>query len=373
MKNIGWMLAVAGLSLAGCDKQESAEAGGAMGAQPPALVRVQEVVFEAVSPVDEYIAHVEPIQQVQVMAQVEGTIEEVNFEEGSRVKRGDLLFTLDAAPYKALVEQRAAELAQAKAALSRAEKYLKMISAVDGRSVAQADRDTAEANVAEGRAAVKKAEATLHQSEIDLGYTQITSPIDGRIGRALITRGNLVSPSTGPLATVIQVDPIRVVIAMPDAEYLTAFERYSSEEGYAPLAHVRLANGTVLPGEGAIAFDNNEMDASTGTMAVRLEFANPRRLLVPNAYVTALIQERNPPERVLLPTEAVMHGAQGAFVWTLTLEGTVQPTPVEAGAVMGARQVVLSGLKGGEQVVVAGVLSLRPGSAVTVMPAGAAK
>ena len=371
MKKSGWILAVAaGLGLAGCEKKE---ASGAADGMPAPSVRVVETALEEVNPVVEYIAHVEPVQQVKITAQVEGTIDEVHFQEGTRVKRGDLLFTLDAAPYQALVEQREAELAQARALQNRADKYLKMISAVDGRSVSQSDRDMAEANVAEGSAAVKKAEAALHQAQINLGYTRITSPIDGRVGRALITRGNLVSPSTGPLATVIQLDPIRIVIAMPDAEYLAAFERYSSGQGYDPLVHIRLASGTVLPEEGEIAFDNNEMNAATGTMAVRLNFSNPQRLLVPNAYVTAMIQEHNPPKRVLVPSDAVMHGNQGAYVWMVTDDGTVQPAPVELGAVVETRQIILSGLDGGERVVVAGVLNLRPGTPVKVLDAEASK
>lgn len=369
MKKTGWLWVVAAVvaaGLSGCGK-EAAGGGvaGTTGAMPPPTVRIMETALEQASPVTEYIAHVEPVQQVDLMAQVEGTIQEVHFREGSRVQAGDLLFTLDSSVYEATLAQREAELEQARATLDRAEKYLTMIQAADNRSVSKSDLDTAEASVAEGRAAVQRAEASVRQAEIDLDYTQIRSPIDGRIGRALITKGNLVSPSSGSLASVVQIDPIRVVLAMPDSEYLTAFEKYSSEQGYAPLIKVRLANGTVLPAEGEIDFDNNQMNPATGTMDIRLRFPNADRLLVPHAYVTILIEERDVPMSILVPVESVMHNAEGAFVWTVSDENTVTPTPVEPGTVMGARQIIRSGLGEGQRVVLAGMQNLRPGAAVT--------
>ena len=218
---------------------------------------------------------------------------------------------------------------------------------------------------------MQNAEATLQQAKIDLGYTQITSPIDGRIGRALITRGNLVSPASGSLASVIQIDPIRVVIALPDAEYTTQFERYSSEKDYNPLVQVRLANGTVLPAEGEIDFDDNQMDRSTGTMAVRLRFPNPDRMLVPNAYVTAMVQDRRASQKILIPVEAVMHGENSTFVWVVKADNTAEQVPITAGAQIGERQIIESGLEPGQRVVYAGMQKVRPGA--TVSPVEAAK
>ncbi|MBN2163969.1 MAG: efflux RND transporter periplasmic adaptor subunit [Pontiellaceae bacterium] len=357
-------LAAFGLSLSGCSKQ-AAPAGA--GARPPAGVRTVSVKMEEVNPVSEYIAHVEPVQQVNLMAQVSGTIEGIHFDEGTRVTKGQLLFTLDAAMYEATLAQREAELAQELAALDRAEKFLAMLKSADNRSVSKSDLDTAEANMSEGQALVKKAEAAVRQAQIDLGYTKISSPIDGRIGRALITTGNLVSPSSGALATVIQVDPIRVVFAMPDAEYLTAFERYSNDETYAPRLTVRLANGVVLPGEGAIEFDDNQMNPATGTIDIHLRFDNPSRLLVPNNFVTVMVEERNAPDRIVVPVESILYGADGPFVWCVTAEHTAVPKPVVPGVVVGRRQIIESGLASGDLVVTAGVQSLRPGAPVSII------
>jgi membrane fusion protein (multidrug efflux system) len=373
MKKTGWMVAVVvaagvGFFLRGLMPAGGPPAGapGGYGAMPPPRVKVVETRLEKASPVVEYIAHVEPIQQVNLMAQVEGVVEEVHFQEGSRVEKGDLLFTIDPAPYEATLAQRRAELEQARAGLDRSEKFLAMLKAADNRSVSQSDLDTAEANTAENRAMLHKAEATLQQAEIDLGYTRITSPIDGRIGRALITAGNLVSPSSGSLATVIQIDPVRVVLAMPDSEYLTAFDQYSSDTNYNPHVRVRLANGMVLPDEGEIDFDDNQMNPATGTIAVRLRFPNPRRMLVANDFVTAMVQQNDAPMRVLVPVESLMRDADGAYVWCVNDDNTVEQVRVEPGATLGNRQIIESGLESGRRVMFAGMQKVRSG--MTVVP-----
>ncbi|MBN2704198.1 MAG: efflux RND transporter periplasmic adaptor subunit [Pontiellaceae bacterium] len=351
------------LSSPGAGSEMSAAAVMGGGGAPP-VVHVITVKKEQASPVRDYIARVEPVQQVSIMAQVAGTIEEVCFREGSRVAAGDLLFRIDSASYEAELAQRKAELAQAEATLEHAEKYLAMLKSVDDRSVSKSDLDAAVANESEGRALVQKAKAAVRRAEIDLEYTEIKSPIDGRVGRALITKGNLVSPSSGALATVVQLDPIRVVFAMPDSEYLTEFERYSNEEGYAPIVRVRLSNGVVLPAAGEIDFDDNQMNAATGTIDIRMRFPNADRMLVPNNFVNVLVQDGNEPERIVVPAEAVMHNADGAFVWTVTADNTVVAKPVSAGVHVGARRIIESGLDEGDRVVVAGVQKVQPGAMV---------
>ena len=381
MKTTGWIILVivavaagffVGKMVMGAKLGVEAVSAAIMGGGAPPAVKVVETSLEKASPVTEYIAHVEPIQQVNIAAQVEGIIEKVHFREGSRVKEGDLLFTIDPKPYQATVAQRKAELAQATAALGRAEKYLAMLNAADNRSVSKSDLDTAEANVMEGQAQVQNAEAVLKNAQIDLDYTQVKSPIDGRIGRALITKGNLVSPSSGALATVIQVDPVRVVFAMPDAEYLTAFQQYSNDESYNPSVRVRLANGDVLSGFGTIDFDDNQMNPSTGTIDIRMRFENPNRMLVANNYVTALVSDGNAPMKVLVPVDAVMYGADGAFVWTVGDGNVAVQVPVKVGAVLGAQQIIESGLNAGQRVIYAGMQSIRA-AGMPVTPIESAK
>lgn len=372
MKKTGWIVAVVVAAGVGYFVRGKLPAGAApaagpagWGAMPPPVVGVLETRLESASPVVEHIAHVEPIQLVKLQAQVEGVIEQVHFKEGSQVKKGDLLFTIDPAPYQARVAQRNAELAQAQAGLDRSEKYLSMLNAADNRSVSKSDLDSAEAGVSSGRALLQKAQAELQQAEIDLGYTQIASPIDGRIGRALITGGNLVGPASGTLATVVQTDPMRIVFALPDAEYLTALEKVGREAGTLPQVRVRLANGSELVGEGELDFDDNQMDPATGTIAVRMRFANPDRLLVANNFVTALIQERDAPQRVVLPVEAILRDGDGAYVWVLKEDDTAAQVRIVTGQVIGSRQIIESGLDGGERVVVSGTQKVRPGVALS--------
>jgi membrane fusion protein (multidrug efflux system) len=355
------------LVLSGCGKPSSGPRSGAPGTMPPPpVVRITEAKLEVANTVEEYIAHVEPIQRVDLMAQVSGVIKDMHFTEGSRVTEGDLLFTIDSAIYEATLSERKAELAQARAALDRAKKFLAMLVAADNRSVSKSDMDGAEARVAEAEAQVMRSEAAVKQADIDVGYTRIYSPIDGRIGRALITKGNLVSPSSGPLATVIQVDPIRVVFALPDAEYLTAFERYSIDAEFDPRVTVRLANEVVLPDAGTIAFDDNQMNPATGTIDIRMQFPNPKRLLVPNNFVTIMVSENSDRRKVLIPSDAVLYGADGTYVWCMQDDKTVIQKPVVTGAMLGTRQIIESGLEAGARVVTAGIQNLRPG--ITVSP-----
>jgi len=373
MNKIMWIIAVliaasVGFWMRGMLPSGKAEAGRPAGrSMPPPSVRVMTTQLENASLAKAYIARVEPIQEVRITAQVEGMIQEVHFQEGARVERGDLLFTIDPAPYEATLTQRTAELEQASATLNRAEKYLEMLRAAENRSVSKSDLDTAEANAAEGRARVKIAEATVQQAKIDVGFTQITSPIQGRIGQALITRGNVVSPASGALATVIQVDPIRVVFGMPDAEYLTAFDHYSNNPGYKPDIRVKLANGMTLEDPGEIEFDDNQMNPKTGTIDIRLRFPNPRRLLVANNFVTILVSEADTPQKILVPSEAVVHDTDGAYVWTVDADNMSSQARVNLGAVIGTQQVIESGLELGVRVVVAGLQNIRPGVAVSII------
>ena len=166
-----------------------------------------------------YVGHIEPMQVVEARAQIDGYIETVHFKDGALVKEGELLFTIEQNKYKAQVALNKAALAQAQANLARAEKFYKRMKSADTRSVVQADIDNAESDLLQCKAHVQQAEAALNLSDINLNYTEIRSPINGRIGKATITKGNYVSPAAGPLAVIVQLTPIRAVFSMPDKEY----------------------------------------------------------------------------------------------------------------------------------------------------------
>ena len=239
-----------------------------MGEMPPPAVKALELKEAPLDVLDEYIATVEPVQQVMVKADVAGYLDAVHFSEGAMVKEGDLLFTVDQKRYMAMVEARQADLASSKAEMNRAEKYLERIQNA-GSSVSQTDKDQAIAIQLQAVANLKQAEANLNLAELDLSYSEIRSPISGRIGAALVTKGNYVDSGTGALATIVQLDPIRVVFSLTDRAYLNLRAKVLSGETAGLVAQARLPNGTVLPGIGKKDFDDNTMDPMTGTMAVR--------------------------------------------------------------------------------------------------------
>lgn len=390
--------------------------GGPVGPPPgagPGAGGPPEVVVEAVreGPNEipkEYIGNVDAIQAVDISAQVVGYIEEVHFEEGSLVEQGDLLFTIEQNQYKARVtlaqaalEQAEANLAGARADLDaakadlnaaeadlvRAEKYLKRLQSADERSVAQANMDAAisdekraksrvqqaKAQVDQGQAAVQQTKALVHEAEaeldlarIDLGYTEIRSPITGRIGKAVLTKGNYVGPSTGPLARIVQVDPIRVVLSMSDREYLSVIEEIQTTSGPALHTRLRLPNGGLFEGIGGWDFEDNEMNPETGTIAVYVRFSNKDRLLVPGSYVTVIMERIESDKVPIISEEAVMTDQQGHFVYVVDPDNQVERRPVTLGESYRGEQRVTSGLSIGERIVVAGIQKVQPGDKVEV-------
>ena len=335
---------------------------------PPPQVSVMVTEKRQVFPTKEYIARVEPISQVELQAQVSGYIEKVHFEEGSVVKQGDLLFTIDPAQYRATVEQREAELASSRATLSRTKKYLAMVKAADNRSVSQSDMDKAESDLLEAKARVKQAKAALKLAAIDLGHTRVTSPISGRIGRALVTRGNYVSPSSSTLTRIIQWDPVRVVFSMPDSAYLAMVSKKEQGMDERVDARIQLSDGTLLGRLGTSDFADNQMNPNTGTMALRLRFSNTDDRLVPNAYVKVVLQEQGREETVLLPQAAILPDRDGAYVWTLDTEGRATRTPVTPGETLGVNRIIESGLEPGQQVIVSGTQKVGNGMEVRPFP-----
>ncbi|NOU35577.1 MAG: efflux RND transporter periplasmic adaptor subunit [Kiritimatiellaceae bacterium] len=333
---------------------------------PPAAVTVQVLKEQSLQPVEEYIAKVEPVQQVTIRPQISGTIEAVHFKEGDFVKAGDRLFTIQPDSYWAAIAVREAELAQAEAALSRAEKYYDRIKSADARSISKTSLDTAESDCLQAKAAVKQTEANLNLARINLGYTEITAPISGRIGIAEITKGNYVTPASSALASIVQTDPVRVVFSVTDRAYLSLRQQILAGTASSLSAHVRLPNGTVLPVVGKKDFDDNMMSDRTGTMAVRFAFDNADGLLVAGGYVKVLLENPDAPQGIKIPQKAVLVDQQGSYVLTVDEAGKVSAARIKTGAQLGADVIVESGLKAGDHVVIDGVQKAVPGATVKV-------
>ena len=333
-------------------------------AEPVVIVRQVEK-FDASSVPSEYVGRVESIQSVSVKPQISGEIAKVCFKEGSVVKAGQLLFQIDPKQYEATVQLRKAELQQAEANLVTAEKYYKRVTAASERAVSATDRDTAEGNFLQAKAAVAQAKAALKLAQIDLGYCRITSPITGKIGRALYTKGNYVTPQITELASIVQMDPIRVSYPLPDRDYLDQLSLFK-EDGSVYNTSLILSNGEKYNVPGKRDFENNRVDQTTGTIMMRLRFANKDGMLIPGEMVRVFTNPVKSHIVNAVPQTAVMADEQGDYVYVINADNTARQARVTLGREFGELREVTSGVEAGENVAVAGLQRLRPGAKVRI-------
>ena len=336
------------------------------------------------NPATEYVGHVEPIQETDILPQIEGYVKTVCFTEGAFVRAGDVLFEIDQEQYEASRRLRYSEVRSAEAkvtvALSevdRAERYYKRLTSADDRGVTATERDTAETALASAKAALNAARAEVEQSkaaaaiaDFNMKHTVVRSPISGRIGKALRHVGDYVSPSKTPLAQVVQIDPIRVVFPITDKDYGAwqhAAERGGRELKDSRRLRLRLADGSEYGKTGVIDFGDNKVDRETATVVMHVSFANAAGALLPNAFVRVLSDESHPPRLLTVPSGAIERTAKGVHVWLLQADGTVKSAAVEVGATWKGLTVVAKGIDEGAKVVVAGGFKLRDGMKVNVV------
>jgi membrane fusion protein (multidrug efflux system) len=339
------------------------------------LVTVLAVTEAEVNPPTEHVGRVEAIQAVDLRARVQGYLEAVKFNEGSDVRAGDLLFTIEQAPYLASVNAARAKVASAQAALTNASQYLRRLQAVRSGGVSASDLEAAVSNELKAQALLQEAQASLEQDELDLGYTIIRAPIGGRIGRTAFTKGNLVGPDSGALARIVQIDPIRVVYSVSENDYAdvkTIHQDMSPEQLRQELVpRLKFSNGELYPRAGKLAFADNEVDADTGTIAVWAKFENPHGILLPGQYVTVLLSLSNPRRLPVVPQSAVQEDREGRYVFVVDGDNKVQQRRITTGAVVGVNWAVEAGLMAGETVIVQGVQKVRPGQVVETVFEGA--
>jgi RND family efflux transporter MFP subunit len=327
--------------------------GMGMGPMGPPAVKTITVAETLLDAADEYIAQVEPLQDVAVRPEVAGKIEQIHFEEGALVAEGDLLFTIDRSAYQATADAAQAEMMSAERRYDRLKK-------ADPRSVSATDLETAES-------AYLRAKAAYDLAMVNLEYTEIKAPISGRIGTAMVKKGNYVTPGMDHLTRIVQINPIRVVFSQTDREYL-AFRRLELSGAAAALeAAVELPDGSILPTIGKKDFDDNAINPNTGTIAVRYLFDNPDGLLLPGGYVTARLSNPAGEQGIKIPQRALLLDGDGAFVLTVDEAGTVGTARVEAGKQIGPDLIIRSGLKPGDRIITDGIQKAMPGSTVQVV------
>ena len=371
-----------------------AEHGALAQEQPAAAPPIVETAAVKLAPVtsqSEFVGSVVAAQQVALTARVEGFLDEVNFTEGSFVEADSVAFVIEKDTYEAAVEGAQAQLESATAAEASAQANLKLqdltlvrqqqllkTNAVSQSVVdqAQATRDGAQAQVDQANAQIALMQSQLRTAQLNLSYTDVKSPIAGRIGKANITEGNLVSPQSGPLATVVQTDPIRVVFSISDREYLDVVKALKPDNsGIAADAaafqpRLRLPDGTDYDQPGKIAFLDNTIDPATGTIAVYAEFANPELKLVPGQFVQVTVQAGESVELPVVPASAILQDQEGAYVFGLGEGNRAEIRRVTLGQRVGTDVAVSSGLAQGEMVIVSGIQKVQPGVAVTPQAAG---
>lgn len=317
---------------------------------------------------EKFVAHAEAMQEVDLLPQVDGYIKEIKFKEGDIVKAGSVLYVLDDERYRAVANQRKADLEAAEAEARRAERYWERMQKADARGITQKERDDAEAGADKAKAAVLQAKANLVVAEYDLKKAVVVAPISGQIGKTSAHVGDYVAPSKGALARIVQIDPIRVTFPLTDRAYIGW--RAALKKGKAPDYRMRLIlpDGSEYGEEGKWDFDDNEMSKDTATIIMRLSFPNPDRMLIPNSYVTLLTDRKVPPKMASIPQQAIFDltgGSQG--VWVLKDDETVEERVVEVREMSEGWSPVVSGLKLGEKVVISGTGKLSPGMKVKVV------
>jgi len=367
------MLSATGL-LAACGQSAAPPAAGQM--PPPAQVGVVTVSRTTVGLQTELPGRTEASRVAQVRARVAGILEKQQFTEGSEVRANQTLFQIDAAPYKAVLASAQAALAKAEANLTSAQaqaerfKPLAAAHAISDQDLiaAVAAQKLAEADVAAAKAAILSA-------QINVGYATVTTPISGRIGRALVTEGALVGQGEATqLALVQQINPMYINFTQPVADVLRLRAAIASgslkSAGGAEAAQVRIVldDGSVYPIAGKLLFSDLSVDPTSGQITLRAEVPNPKGVLLPGMYVRAQLQQSAVAGAMLLPQQAVQRSNQGDSVKVVGADGMVETRPVKIGSGKDGQWVVLSGLKDGEQVVVDGFQKMQGKAPVKPVP-----
>ncbi len=322
----------------------------------------------------------EPYREAEVRARVAGIVTSRLYEEGQDVKRGDALFQIDPAPLQAAYDSEAANLARAQASLSAAaDKLRRYADLVGDRAISERDHAEAAADERQARAQVALARANLQSAKLKLDYARVTSPIDGRARRALVTEGALVGEGQAtPLTVVQQIDPIYVNFAQPAAEVLRLQKqiRDGQLQGIEPdklRVRLLLPDGTEYARTGALSFADLAVDPGTDNVTMRALFDNPRRDLLPGMYVRVRLEQAINRDAYLVPRDALLRDASGAHVLVAGKDGELQAVAVTARNIQGPNWVVTDGLKGGERVVVENVSQLAPGQKIKPVERAAPK
>jgi membrane fusion protein (multidrug efflux system) len=343
------------------------------GGEPPPQRSVEVVVDEVVpAPYrssSKYIGRLLAHDDVEIQARVTGYLLSREFEEGSLVEVGDVLYTIDPSEYQAAMARAQAELASAVAAQANAERnYNRGLELLPRGAISQAEVDNLMARKLDADASIEAAQAQITSAQVNLDYTVITAPIRGRIGRSAASVGDLVGPNTGTLTTLVSIDPIEALFQVSEhifIEAITGSARYDRAADIEDIeVTLELTNGVLYPEIGRIDYIANRIDANTGTLEARARIPNPNRLLVPGQYVRVILTDPTSQRGLFMPQAAVQADQLGNFVLIVDAENTVVRRDVELGPRRDDLVRVRRGVEAGDRVIVRGLQQVRPGMQV---------
>lgn len=347
---------------------------------PAPAVGVIKVERKPVTETTEFIGRIQAVERVSLSARVTAFLDKRLFVEGSEVKKGDLLYRLERGPFEADVQSKQAGVKQAEAQLKNANLALERAEQLLAKAAGtRATFENAEANQQSQAAQLLAAQAALSESQINLAYTEIRAPIDGKIGRTSVTPGNVVSPGSGVLTTIVSQDPMHVSFSVPARTALVLRQRITAEGFDVVKVRIKLPDGRLYEQAGKLDFLDNSVSGNTDTLALRATISNPatigspqkgttggvNRELVDGAFVTVLLEGTQPVAALTVPRAAVLSDQSGDYVYIVDREGKAQQQHLKLGQSTPTFAVVVSGLSEGQTVIVEGLQRVRPGQPVT--------
>lgn len=341
----------------------------APGAPPPPEVSVAAIAAEPVRQWDAFTGRVSAVETVELRPRVSGYVQRVAYEEGQEVKKGDLLFVIDPRPYRAALDQAQAQLERARAEARLAQTQDKRAqSLVEAKAISREEFETRRSATAQGNAAVRAAEAAVAAARLDLQFTEVRAPIDGRAGRAAVTEGNLAQADATLLTTLVSQDPVFVYFETDEQTYLRYQDlaRKGERNGSRNPVRVGLANETGYPHAGTLDFVDNQVDPATGTIRARAVLRNPDRAFTPGLFARVELEGSGEFRALMVDEKAVLTDQDRKYVYIVGAGNKAERRDVVLGASIDGLRVVQSGLKPGDKVVVGGVQKVFfPGMPVT--------
>jgi multidrug efflux system membrane fusion protein len=356
------------MAMIGCGTHQDSAAQPVQGPAPK--VKIAQPLAQEVTEWDEYTGRIEAVNSVDVRARVSGYLEKVNFKAGDKAHKGDLLFQIDPKPYTAQLNYAEAELERAKSRHELAKNDLERSERLfRAKAISEEEHDARSKGLREAVAAVQSAEANVYTARLNLEYTQVRSPIDGRIGRELITAGNVVNGGVSDstvLTFIVSTDPVYVYVDADERSVLK-YRRQAQQSGRGSLGEestpveLAIADEVGFPHPGHLDYISPCEDAATGTLTLRGVFANPDELLSPGFFARMRVRQSAPYPAILLPDRAIGTDQAQRFVWVVNQQNQVEYRKVGLGAHIGQSRVITEGLKPEEWTVIEGIQKLKPG------------